>query len=116
MTPAALIVHAAWTQMRRNLAMVPEAGPYQREIADVLVAMQALEALLEDNPFFGLDGPLTASRGGQEVVDLGDITLRPQGENIRVEIAEHQSAATWSVLGAEAAVRYLTQWLHERHG
>ena len=54
MTPAALIVHAAWTQMQRNLTMVPEAAPYQREIAEVVAAMQALEARLAGNPFFDL--------------------------------------------------------------
>jgi hypothetical protein len=45
---------------------------------------------------------------------IGDVTLAPQGQTVRITIAAQHAEARWSLEGASVAVGYLLGWI-DRH-
>jgi hypothetical protein len=44
-------------------------------------------------------------------ITIGDMTLTPEGESLRLTIAAQQSETRWSMPGASVAVGYLLGWI-----
>ena len=49
-------------------------------------------------------------------LEIGDVTLTPDGDRLRLHLAEQMHETHWTVAGASLAVGYLLAWIRERTG